>query len=356
MDSLCLLKDNRKLSGQEIERARETCREVLLAERDRRDYMHLHAIDEKFALPDANWALDEAHPFTRLFQRVARGATTDLNHLRGLAQPFSGYDLFGVAHPDHINPDLQVGSDFDEGLALRLAQRNLVHVQRHRPLIEGIPDRFVFRPPALLGEVGHTVDGGIVNHDVNAYQERINILHHCGILAMVERRLNAGQQVRICEIGGGYGALCHWFMKTFPALRYTVIDLPESLLFSKLYVNLTLPDTPTTLGLTRPNPGVRFVPNYMAEELQDSFDLVLNTLSMSEMTEHQVRKYAHLIKRAWLKEDGVFFEQNQDNLHLGFIRTDTILQTVFGYQYLLHSDREPHTQGQANLWANNPLD
>ena len=42
----------------------------------------------------------------------------------------------------------------------------------------------------------------------------------------------------------------------------------------------------------------------MAEELDDSFDLVINTLSMSEMTEHQVLKYAHLMRRRWLKPDG----------------------------------------------------
>ena len=212
----------------------------------------------------------------------------------------------------------------------------------------------MLRPPARLGEVGHRVNGILVNHDTNVYQERINLLHRCGVLDEISKRVRESRQVRICEIGGGYGALCRWFKQAFPSVPYTIVDLPESLLFSRLYVALTLPTVESSLGLSEPPAGIRLLPNYMAEELVESFDLIVNTLSMSEMSEHQVRKYARLMDRSWLKEDGIFFEQNQDNRHVGLGFAQEILGTLFRHRHPLHGGTRL-SQGFANLWSKRPL-
>lgn len=351
-----LPRQSRKLSGAELGRARRICAEMTSAVIGRPQYLRQHAIDERFALPDSNWSYDSAHAFVRTFKRVAGAATPDLNLLRGFTWMFSGYNLFEVMHSRDLQNELSVDGDVDTRVAQGLAARNATHVQQHRQLTAGIPAECVFRPPAMFGEAGHLVDGVLVNHDTNVYQERINLLHRSGVLGQLKQKLQASRDVRICEIGGGYGALCHWFMQTFPGVSYTIVDLPESLLFSRLYVSLTLPDTPTSLGLDEAPAGVRFLPNFMAEELDDSFDLVINTLSMSEMTEHQVLKYAHLMRRRWLKPDGIFFEQNQDNRHGGMLFAQEVLAGVFDYHYPLYSDTLRHSQGFASLWSVNPLD
>lgn len=356
MENVSLLRHSRKHSGRELATAKHICAEMLNTVRGRNEYIRLHGIDEKFALPDANWSFESENEFVQVFRRIANGATDDLNLLRVFTQVFSGFNLYEVTPGQGLTTSgLRVGPDFDEHLAARLEKRNPMQVEQHRRLIDGLPPEYVLRAPAMLGEVGHVVGGGIVNSDTNGYQERVNILHASGILARIQRKIDSGAPVRVCEIGGGYRALALWFKQTFPTVSYTIIDLPESLLFSRLYLTMTLPGVATGLGLAEVASGIRFVPNHMAEELPGSFDLIVNTLSMSEMTEHQIRKYAHLMRRSWFAEDGLFFEQNQNNRPMGLLFAREVLATIFEYDDPLHPPGAPLPQGHASVWAINPV-
>ena len=360
---LSLLRHNRKLSPEEFSVAKRIGEEMSRLVADRPHYIRKHKLDARFALPDANWSpTAPQNEFARLFQRIAAAAEGDLNRLRGFTQPFSGYNLFEVADGTYLSAvDLHFDEDFDSGLATRLAERNLFQIEHHQFLRTGLPQDMVFRPPAMLGEVGHLVDGVIVNHDTNAYQERINILHSSGLVRRVREKMASAGEVKICDIGGGYGALCHWFKQVFPQASYTIIDLPESLLFSRLYVSLANPQITTSAGLPEARFGVRFVPNYMAEQLDDSFDLIINTLSMSEMTEYQVRKYVDLMCSRWLKQDGVFFEQNHDVRSVGLLFAQEILASEFEFHQRLYPEQAsyasgfPYRHGFPSAWSLNPL-
>ena len=356
VNELILLSDNRALSTTELVEARRICDELTAATVGRDEYLRTHKVDKAFALPDANWSYDAPNEFVQLFKRIAKGCEEDLNRLRGFTQVFSGYNLYEVADgKGHRAATMQFNEGFEARLEGNLVARNLKYIDPHKAQIADIPPALVLRPPVMLGEVGHMVDGVLVNHDTFVYQERINILYYSGLADLVQRKIEATGKVNICEIGGGYGALCRWFMEVFPQASYTIVDLPESLLFSRLYASLTKPGLAFTFGLDPANPGVRFTPNYMAEELDDSFDLIINTLSMSEMTEYQVRKYAGLMSTSWLKEDGVFFEQNHDSRYLGLICAQDVLASEFEFHYPLRSATKRFGQGLANLWALNPL-
>jgi len=119
-------------------------------------------------------------------------------------------------------------------------------------------------------------------------------------------------------------------------------------------VSLSLPTVKSAFGLTHAEQGIRFVPNYMSEKLDEPFDIVINTLSMSEMTVHQVGKYANLIK-TWIKNNGIFFEQNQDNRHLGLLFAQEILSTKFREHVSLNKDAVVLRGGHPNIWANRKI-
>ena len=314
-----------------------------------------HDIDREFALPAANWSFDAPNEFVDLFKRIAKADELDINRLRFFTAVYSGYSLFEVTAAAGLKAsDMRFREDLDQALALKLSERNRIFVDEHHRLVTDLPNKFIFRPPSMLGEIGHVVSGVLVNNDTNTYQERINLIWESGLGDLIQQRSEESGEVKILEIGGGYGALAYWFMSAFSNASYTIIDLPESLLFSRLYLSLTRQDIKTCFGLNEVRHGLRFLPNYMAEKLSDSFDLIINTLSMSEMTEYQIRKYARLIKTSWLKKGGVFFEQNQDNTHLGLPFTQQILMSEFAHRAAINGG-ETLRNGYPNVWSNDAV-
>jgi hypothetical protein len=91
----------------------------------------------------------------------------------------------------------------------------------------------------MLGEIGWSVDGRLVSHDVIAYQERIMLLYEGGVL---DKLRMAWKRPRILEIGGGFGAIASAVSDMVGAQEYVICDLPESLMFSGLYKKITNPE------------------------------------------------------------------------------------------------------------------
>jgi hypothetical protein len=88
----------------------------------------------------------------------------------------------------------------------------------------------------------------------------------------------------------------------------------------------------------------------MIDRSSGKFDRAFNALSFSEMSEHQLRVYAK--KLSVVIEDGVLFEQNQDNRHLGLLSAEEILREYFPIQRALNGGLTWRaTQGIPNLWA-----
>ena len=284
--------------------------------------------------------------------KLAYGGITqaDLTHfddafvrsLRHHCYVFTGYHLRdlidGTRTPSWTDqleralPDKDLWQDWS--IPVHLAQRTLV------------PESLLYDPPRLAGEVGFEVDGRLVNRDVAAYQERLNLLHEGGVLD----RLRALPAPRLLEIGGGYGALAHALTRLLPQARYTIVDLPSSLMYSGCYLTVAQDSHAVALRDAPDAPAIRLLPNHAAETLRgETFDLAINTLSFAEMPAAVVARYGTLIA-ATLAPEGQLFEQNFERYgpDSHFCSPSQVLRPLFGQ---VRSVGTGWIWGAARLWS-----
>lgn len=224
-----------------------------------------------------------------------------------------------------------------------------------------LPERLRAQPPRKFGEIGWLIDGTIVNDDTYAYQERLCLMAENALIAHLDERLGEHNPLVVIEIGGGFGGLAYHLMRAFDRrLRYVIVDLPESLAFSAIYLTTLFPDLDNRIASEsgsislEATPGFTFVPNmdYGRLALGRDADLVVNTLSLSEMSDPQIEDYCAAVSR-WIGTRGIFFEQNHQSDHRGpgdipprYLKnlrkcTTQILPASF-----------PKRRGDANFWVN----
>ena len=114
--------------------------------------------------------------------------------------------------------------------------------------------------------------------------------------------LNEQDSLKVVEIGGGYGGLCRAVATLNPHVRYNIIDLEETLFFSKSYLDRTLPDYDVRLirhvsDLQFGDRRIHLIPQHLADELESEFDLAVNHQSIQEMQVAQIEHYSDFISR-----------------------------------------------------------
>lgn len=207
--------------------------------------------------------------------------------------------------------------------------------KRYLAETKGLPDEFIARPPRICGECGWEINGGIVNDDVLMYQRHLRTLYFTGIIEQLKEFPNP----KILEIGGGYGGLAYFIKKLLPNARYYMVDLPESLAFPAVYLQITRPEDVgidsvydgSDKKLLDPNGhNFTFVPNILFSHLDNiiSFDFIINTGSFGEMNRDQVKTYSEFIYKN-LAEDGLLYEENH-----------SVIYDNLGY------DKDPHVLAQ----------
>ncbi|HEY7391304.1 MAG TPA: putative sugar O-methyltransferase [Bryobacteraceae bacterium] len=329
------LNDQKPIDQVERNWARDASRLVGTLLNQREHYILQRGLDETLWMPTANW--HSGQPFYDYARALLDDDTDTIELLRLYAQQFSGYALWsmskgeGQALPPHERTAIEE--------SVRLAKLDTEAIARYRELCTKLPDYLKISPPKKFGEVGWCVDGVLVNHDTAAYWERLLLLYRSGFLDRTSgNALRKGS--RILEIGGGYGALAWYVQEAEPEVSYTLLDLPESLAYSAVYLEVL------HHGRTR------FLANYQFPELVErgeKFDLVINTLSMSEMSVGQVRAYCQGIRKL-LEGDGAFFEQNQDNTSVGWINAQGIIREYLSMESTKPFEDLPLIHGAAHVW------
>jgi hypothetical protein len=326
----------------------------------RESYIRKNNLDPAFCLPDANWRVDGKNDFLNAYRHTQSGGYDVLNRLRFWTQVFSGYSLMALSAAKGIDSVRPIPADLNEHVRAyaKKPDRWQRYWLRHT---RGIPSGLVFSPPRMLGEIGVDCGGVVVNHDTYVCQERINILYEAGIIGWLQE---PAMPPRILEIGGGYGALATALRRIFPDSRYVICDLPESLLFSGLYLFLAAKEEPLPVGsgdalyAHANHDGIVLLPNYLFDSLVRSgmhFDLVINTLSMSEMSALQIHRYCEAIA-SLIEPDGVFFEQNHDNRNLGMLDFKETIRRHFPARRSVDACLAAMTEGKADLWAKGGLE
>lgn len=366
------LADQRPLNREDyriIARVQEWTRTII---RRREAYLREQGLDSAIHSPKGIWQLEGGEGLYAGFRHICEGDAATVSCLRLYCQHFTGFRLASMKLESVEGkpfPTREEVGRLDAWLATLAATPDF-SVERYQRTVERLPPELHIAPPRVFGEIGWLVGNRIVSWDTCVYQERMALLHETGVLHELKERQRArgssGQPVRIIEIGGGYGGLAYHLKKYLPGVQYFIIDIPESLIFSSMYLSvlfkkeknvcLRCEDEPRSLQQRRP--GFTFVPNFLFDKVTGSgvqFDLALNTLSMSEMASEQVHYYCEGIKKL-LAPNGVFFEQNQDNRHLGKLDARTLIAGHFPHKVELDSKLVPGlTQGRAHLWSNNPI-
>ncbi len=172
-------------------------------------------------------------------------------------------------------------------------------------LTAGLPKERILSAPLILEEPGYDFDGKIISTTVLNCQHAINTLFAEGI---IDRLSRVPGKVTVLEIGGGYGALVYHLDRFIKNAAYIIVDLPETLLFSAVYLSLCFPRKSVyfynraTIAQAVSNNfagyDIVLLPNYILEQLQNmKFDLVTNMQSFQEMRPKQLDAYLEFIAK-----------------------------------------------------------
>lgn len=131
--------------------------------------------------------------------------------------------------------------------------------------------------------------------------EFLRVMTYVGTLARYLPDLPASP--RFCEVGPGYGALARVLALYFPGARGVLIDLPESLAASFVFLSLSFPGRAVVLARSaadvaaaRDSADFLLVPVHLADCLRGAkVDLVVNTCSLGEMKNDVVDYWRNFI-------------------------------------------------------------
>ena len=176
--------------------------------------------------------------------------------------------------------------------------KNSGHTMRYEEL-KSIDRRGLFVPESpVLGGFGYDVGAGLANVDTLKFYEVLIGLDKAGLLDSLE----AGDTV--IEIGAGWGGFAYQVCTKFPGIRYIILDLPHTMMFSSVYLNCTFPDAQTIMHgdadfesrLECGDFDFAFVPHFVADRCAfPAAKFGVNIASFQEMTAAQVSGYAALL-------------------------------------------------------------
>jgi len=155
-----------------------------------------------------------------------------------------------------------------------------------------------------LGGFGFQIDGQLINLDTLKFYESLLVMDEAGLLAPF--REDPGTRRLVVEIGPGWGGFARQFKTLFPNVTYVLVDLPQTFLFSGVYLKSLLPRASTLFLAGEPRRWTIdesadcdfiFAPHteFFGAQIQ-RVDLAINIASFQEMTTQQVEAYVRRLR------------------------------------------------------------
>lgn len=133
-------------------------------------------------------------------------------------------------------------------------------------------------------------------------QVSMAFLYHLCIAAQIERTV--GKLSTVFELGSGYGGLARILKLLNPNARFILCDLPTTLSFAYVFLRHHFPnctfkvlESEEPLSRSTQTADFTFIPAPLAKVISGlSFDVMVNTSSLSEMTQSAVSYYLDLVQ------------------------------------------------------------
>ena len=173
--------------------------------------------------------------------------------------------------------------------------------------------RFVdtITPETPLGFLSRFIDpgfGGPIRHHYKGVNCSVIFLHNAPTSYRVQQ-LPLKNGLCVLEIGAGVGVVAYQLSQILDIKKYTIVDIPESLYLSYLYLSENTKKTCVFSSQEKIENGFEFAMPNQLHNVDTQFDLVINTISMGEMDLSMVETYKEFIKER-LTADGFFFSIN----------------------------------------------
>lgn len=345
-----------KLTESEYNISLDICEKIKLLIAKRKKIASLDYLGNEFLKLGFGW--DFNRKFYNSVRYILNGDYAVINNLRLFSQQFTGYQLISLSNgAGKIPPNNNIPGSLNELLGDKVLEDNSIELYRNA--MEKLPKEYHFGAPRYFGEIGWDVNGQLVNNDTCIYLERISLLYEAGLID----KLNKVKNPVVIEIGGGYGGLAYYIKKLVPNIQFIDVDIPESLIYAAIYLsiifkldahNIFINNETALDNLDLDGYKMLFLSDFDFDVLiRNNYyaDLVINTLSMSEMTDIQVRRYCKGIQKM-IGSNGIFFDQNQDNRSSGMLNASDIIREYFVKCIPVYSSIFHLTQGAAHIWMN----
>jgi putative sugar O-methyltransferase len=174
----------------------------------------------------------------------------------------------------------------------------------------------------ILLSISESYAGGNLAVNYRGLRLSIPILFHSVMVDNIISNISFYKRATVLEIGAGYGGLARILKTYIPNSCYILVDLPETLCYTTYFINYNFPkrniahlsdiiDRLDKFDLLIEEFDFIVVPPWVSSYIPDSsIDLVIDTYSMSEMSEVYARYYIEHIDRT-LNIGGYFYSINK---------------------------------------------
>ncbi len=217
---------------------------------------------------------------------------------RGLAEV-----ALALHDPRHVVILAQIGrvSGFDHRIFGDLESTNNVVSDKlsiiHKDFGVYVPQNY------NIEESEFSIDSSLVKFGGKSYSNIF--LTHLQYYLRTAHLAPQGQTAQILEIGGGYGGLARIFKLGLENVRYCIVDLPGSIIYSYVFLRLNFPDSNIVLATSNARLSGEVIKsadfilspvNTAACMEGQTFDLAINTGSMQEMNSDAVDYFMNYIE------------------------------------------------------------